>query len=71
VPSSNAGVARTLLFALALLFLALAALPWRRAFDTTTYVAPDRIVRIRVAFVTVGLSVGFGAVIATYLNGVS
>jgi len=68
-PSSKAGLARTLLYALAFLFLALAALPWRRAFDS--YVAPDRIARIRVAFVTVGLSVGFGAVIATYLNGVS
>jgi hypothetical protein len=57
------------MLALAILFLGLAAVPWRRAFDT--YVAPDTAVRVRVAFVMVGLSVGFGYVIATYLNGVN
>jgi uncharacterized membrane protein YwzB len=55
------------MLALAILFFALAALPWRRVFDT--YVAPDTVVRVRVAFVMVGLSVGFGYAIATYLNG--
>ena len=67
-PNSGGDLARTLLLALAILFLILALLPWRRFFDP--YMAPDQAVRFRVAFIMISLSVGFGYVIAVYLNGV-
>jgi hypothetical protein len=67
--SSGGELARTMMLVLAILFLCLAALPWRRVFDT--YVAPDTVVRVRVAFVMVGLSVAFAYVIATYLDGMT
>ena len=59
---------RSSLLALTILFMILALLPWRRVFNV--YVAPDQAVRFRVAFIMISLSVGFGYVVAVYLNGV-
>ena len=60
-------LAGTLLLTLAILFLLLAATPWRRIFQY--HLDPHEVLRWRVAFTVISLSVGFGYVIAAYLNG--
>jgi hypothetical protein len=60
-------LARTLLLTLAALFLVLAAVPWRPIFQYQ--VGPDQVLRWRVAFAVISVSVGIGYVIATTMNG--
>jgi hypothetical protein len=45
----------------------LAAVPWRPVLHYQ--VGPDQVLRWRVAFAVLSLSVGFGYVVAVYLNG--
>lgn len=61
------GLARTVLLALAIIFLVLALVPWREVLYPR--VRPNNATRFRVAFMMISLSVGFGYVIASYLNG--
>ena len=63
----GSGLARTLLLALAILFLGLAAVPWQQVFQY--HVRPDQVLLLRVAFSVISLSVGVGYVIASYVNG--
>ena len=65
--NSSNDLARTLLLALALLFLVLAAIPWRLVFHYS--LVPEQVARLRVAFAAISVSVAFGYVIAVYLNG--
>jgi hypothetical protein len=64
---SHGTLIRSLLLALTILSLGLALLPWGHVFYPR--LRPSQALRVRVAFATVSLSVGFGYVITAYLNG--
>ena len=67
VSNGDGPLIRSLLLALTILSLVLALVPWRHLFYPR--IRPSQALRVRVAFATISLSVGFGYVITAYLNG--